>query len=69
MSSTAKTYEQLLAEVKRLQAEGKVPTTPNKAQIIDFAYGNTKVENQKITRKIATRAVTALLQEQAAEQR
>ncbi len=54
-----KTYEELLAEVTRLQDRGEIPLRPTRAQRIDWAYGNTKIENAEITREMAERAVDA----------
>jgi hypothetical protein len=54
--------EALLREVSRLQDSGALPTRVTREQLIDFAYGNTKIENKKITRKIAKEAVDKLLQ-------
>lgn len=53
--------ETLLIKIGALQEEGKLPTCVTRAQLIDFAYGNTKIENTKITRKIAKEAVDKLL--------
>lgn len=55
----ANNYEQLLARVKELQAEGKLPTTPTREQRISWAYGQTKLENVKVTLDDAVRAVDA----------
>jgi hypothetical protein len=52
-----KTYEELLAEVTLLQDQGRVPLHPTRDQRIDWAYGNTKIENAEITREMAERAV------------
>ena len=52
-----KTYDELLAEVTRLQDEGLLPMRPNRAQMVDWAYGNTKIENDDITREMAEHAV------------
>jgi hypothetical protein len=52
-----KTYEELLAEVTQLQDQGRVPLHPTRDQRIDWAYGNTKIENAEITREMAERAV------------
>jgi hypothetical protein len=54
---SAKTYEALLAEVTRLQDEGKLPLRPTRAQRIDWAYGSTKIHNADITRELVERAV------------
>lgn len=54
-----KTYDELLAEVRVLQDAGKLPTRPTRDQRIDWAYGNTKIENSTITREMAERAVDA----------
>ncbi len=50
-------YENLLAEVVRHQDEGAQPRHPTREQRIDWAYGNTKIENQDVTREMAERAV------------
>lgn len=52
-----RTYEELMAEVDRLRSEGRVPDRPTREQMIDWAYGNTKIENDGITREIVTKAV------------
>jgi hypothetical protein len=57
MSSETRTYEELLEEVNRLQDEGRLSTRPTREETIDWAYGNTKIENPKITMDIVTRAV------------
>ncbi|MGH7328480.1 MAG: hypothetical protein ACREJX_09030 [Polyangiaceae bacterium] len=54
-----KTYEQLLSEVTRLQDQGRVQLHPTRAQRIDWAYGNTKIENANIRREMAEQAVDA----------
>lgn len=53
--------EALLHEVTRLQDAGALPTRVTREQLIDFAYGNTKIENKKMTRKVAKEAVDQLL--------
>ena len=53
------TYEQLLAEVRELQASGLAPKEPTREQRIDWAYGNTKIENHDVTREMAVHAVDA----------
>jgi hypothetical protein len=55
----ANDYEILLARVKELQAEGKLPTTPTREQRISWAYGQTKLENVKVTMNDAVQAVDA----------
>lgn len=52
-----KNYQELLAEVHRLQAEGRLPKRPTREQRISWAYGQTKLENDKVTREDAIRAV------------
>ena len=52
-----KTYQELLAEVQRLQAEGRLPKRPTREQRISWAYGQTKLENDKVTLEDAIRAV------------
>jgi hypothetical protein len=53
----SKSYEELLAEVRRLQDAGRVPVRPTREQRSDWAYGNTKIENSDVTREMAERAV------------
>jgi hypothetical protein len=53
----SKSYEELLAEVRRLQDAGQLPVRPTREQRIDWAYGNTKIENSAVTREMAERAV------------
>jgi hypothetical protein len=53
----SKSYEELLAEVRRLQDAGQLPVRPTREQRIDWAYGNTKIENSDVTREMAERAV------------
>ena len=55
----SKTYEQLLAEVQRLKNLGAFPAEPTREQRIDWAYGNTKLENADVTREMAELAVDA----------
>jgi hypothetical protein len=52
-----KSYEELLAEVRRLQDAGQLPVRPTREQRIDWAYGNTKIENSAVTREMVERAV------------
>jgi hypothetical protein len=51
------TYEELKAKVQELQAAGKLSTVPTREQRIDFAYGNTKIENDAVTKAMAIDAV------------
>ncbi|MDP9000262.1 MAG: hypothetical protein M3O46_09145 [Myxococcota bacterium] len=53
----SRSYEELLSEVRRLQDAGKLPVRPTREQRIDWAYGNTKIENSAVTREMAERAV------------
>jgi hypothetical protein len=53
----SKSYDELLAEVRLLQDAGKLPVRPTREQRIDWAYGNTKIENSDVTREMAERAV------------
>jgi hypothetical protein len=53
----SKSYEELLAVVRLLQDAGKLPVRPTREQRIDWAYGNTKIENSDVTREMAERAV------------
>lgn len=57
MSTEGKTYEELFAMVTQLQDEGRLPTHVTRAQAIDWAYGNTKIENPDVTRKMVEAAM------------
>jgi hypothetical protein len=50
-------YEELKAKVQALLAAGEIQATPTRDQRIDFAYGNTKIENAEVTREMAVQAV------------
>lgn len=52
-------YDDLKVKVKTLLAAGQLDRAPTREQRIDFAYGNTKIENEKITREMVERAVDA----------
>lgn len=54
-------YETLKAKVQSMLAEGQIEPTPTREQRIDFAYGNTKIENADITREMVEQAVDAKL--------
>jgi hypothetical protein len=51
--------DDLKAQVQTLLAAGQIDRVPTREQRIDFAYGNTKIENELITREMAERAVDA----------
>jgi hypothetical protein len=55
----APTYEELLAQVIKLRAQGRLPLQLTREEIIDWAYGNTKIENDDITREMVAIAVDA----------
>ena len=52
-------YDDLKAQVQTLLAAGRLDRVPTREQRVDFAYGNTKIENAKVTREMAERAVDA----------
>jgi hypothetical protein len=52
-----KTYEELLARVRELQDAGALSSRPTRDERIDWAYGQTKLENEAITREMVARAV------------
>jgi hypothetical protein len=52
-------YDELKAKVQTLLAAGQIERVPNREQRIDFAYGNTKIENDQVTREMVERAVDA----------
>lgn len=49
-------YDQLKVRALELIAEGRLQSTPSHEQRIDIAYGNTKIENDSITREMVARA-------------
>ena len=52
-------YDDLKARVQTLLAAGQIDRFPTREQRIDFAYGNTKIENEMVTREMVERAVDA----------
>ena len=53
------TYDNLKAQLQAAIRSGEAPRTPTREQRIDFAYGNTKIENPEVTRAMVERAVDA----------
>lgn len=53
----SQTYEQLKAQIKELESKGRVQATLTREERIDWAYGNTKIENEDITWEMAQEAV------------
>jgi hypothetical protein len=47
-----KTYEELRAKVRELQEQGKLGKTLTADEKIDWAYGNTVIENKDVTREM-----------------
>lgn len=62
---TGKSYENLVAEAKKLQKAGTLPIEPTREQRISWAYGQTKIENSDVTREDAVRAVDSKTSKQA----
>jgi len=54
--------EELLVIAKRMQDAGLLTKGVTREQLIDFAYGNTSIENPKITRALAEKAVESITQ-------
>jgi hypothetical protein len=54
--AVADNYERLKAEVQRLRAEGRIDEWPSREQRIDWAYGNSRIENADVTREMAEEA-------------
>lgn len=46
------TYDEIKTRLQKLLAEGKITGRPTDEQRIDWAYGNTVMENPKITREL-----------------
>jgi hypothetical protein len=58
--SAMATYDELKAKVQELARDGRLSPVPTREQRIDFAYGNTKLENDNVTIEMVTRAVDAV---------
>ena len=52
-------YDELKAKVQAMLAAGEIQRVPTREQRIDFAYGNTKIENEQVTREMVEKAVNA----------
>jgi hypothetical protein len=50
-------YERLRDQVRDRKVRGNSSTGPNDKERADWAYGNTKMENEAVTREMAKRAV------------
>lgn len=57
--SSSNTYESLYAQVRALQDQGVLPNRVTREQAIDWAYGNTKIENPDITREMVAEGYDA----------
>jgi len=51
-----RTYEELMAQVQRLQSEGRLSKRLTAEERIDWAYGNTVIENADVTLKMVEEA-------------
>lgn len=51
-------YEELKRQIQQLQREGKLPSEPTHEQRVDWAYGNTALDCEGVTRDMAERAVS-----------
>lgn len=51
-------YNELKEKIQQLQGEGKLPSQPTRAQRVDWAYGNTALDCDGVTRDMAEQAVT-----------
>lgn len=54
------TYDELKAKVQQLARDGRLPPVPTREERIDFAYGNTKIENKNVTIEMVVRAADAM---------
>jgi hypothetical protein len=50
-------YSRLKEQVSAALADGKFSRWPDDTQRVDWAYGNTKIENEDVTREMVQRAV------------
>lgn len=53
----SRSYEQLKKEIVKGMSKGVLPKIPTDAQRADFAYGNTKLSNDAVTKEMAEEAV------------
>tara|TARA_R110002073_G_scaffold329479_2_gene511969 strand:- start:12429 stop:12608 length:180 start_codon:yes stop_codon:yes gene_type:complete len=51
-------YEKLKEQIQKLQVEGKLPSVPTHEQRVDWAYGNTALDCEGVTRDMAELAVS-----------
>ena len=56
---SGKQLQELTKRVLRLRDQGRLPVSPTDAQRADWAYGNTVIENEAVTREMAEKAVAA----------
>ena len=52
-------YQELLKKVRQLQATGELPKTLSAEEQIDWAYGNTVIENSEITLEMVKTAYSS----------
>ena len=50
-------YERIKEELQRLRSEGRIGDAPSDKERADWAFGTTKIENDKVTRSMAESAV------------
>jgi hypothetical protein len=62
------TYDDLLAEVRRRQDAGELPTRPTREQVASWVYGQTALSNPNVTREHAERAAARWEARQAAKE-
>ncbi len=48
-------YDDLKAQVQKAQAAGQLDRTPSREEMADFAYGNTKLSNENVTREMVAK--------------
>lgn len=53
-------YADLVEEIRRLVAEGRIRATLDRDQAISFAYGNTHMSNPAVTREMVAAAYDRL---------
>ncbi len=51
-----RTYEELRAKVRELQQNGRLSKTLTADEKIDWAFGNTVIENEAVTREMVSTA-------------
>lgn len=56
MNTKRSTYEELRDKVRTLQEQGQLSKTLSREEMVDWAFGNTVIENSDVTRQMVETA-------------